>query len=337
MAAEKERTLLSTEKLETKDELKQLADELNKLIQSDEWKEKLAKNLDQWVSEILKKNWIVWQIQEVYRSQENPQAREWLQRLLKLAKVDDAVRDEQREINVRLEAIKEQESLSEEVRSDTGKLKEAVKSQLESRITDLLSKWDFQWALDNAVYLLSAEDKSSAFSIVKYILKRTPASETLYIKDKKITNSKRKEWIQKMDDNMEAAAREFQSTYYQDVTIDEWSVSKTDKHSDKKAAKLLDKELTWNKDLYRISKRINVPSAWALIEKNLQDIKDLFNTSIQNNPDAETAEKAFKAELQKEFFLKRWYLPKSWKVDDLGKKELNALTDLCAYRMLAER
>jgi|GEM_PF-4992972 hypothetical protein len=36
MAAEKERTLLSTEKLETKDELKQLADELNKLIQSDE-------------------------------------------------------------------------------------------------------------------------------------------------------------------------------------------------------------------------------------------------------------------------------------------------------------
>jgi hypothetical protein len=98
--------------------------------------------------------------------------------------------------------------------------------------------------LDNAVYLLSAEDKSSAFSIVKYILKRTPASETLYIKDKKITNSKRKEWIQKMDDNMEAAAREFQSTYYQDVTIDEWSVSKTDKHSDKKAAKSLDKELT---------------------------------------------------------------------------------------------
>gem|GEM_PF-4041954 len=60
--------------------------------------------------------------------------------MLKLAKVDDAVRDEQREINVRLEAIKEQESLSEEVRSDTGKLKEAVKSQLESRITDLLSK-----------------------------------------------------------------------------------------------------------------------------------------------------------------------------------------------------
>jgi hypothetical protein len=63
---------------------------------------------------------------------------------LKLAKVDDAVRDEQREINVRLEAIKEQESLSEEVRSDTGKLKEAVKSQIESRITQLLSKGDFQ-------------------------------------------------------------------------------------------------------------------------------------------------------------------------------------------------
>jgi hypothetical protein len=163
---------------------------------------------------------------------------------LRLAKVEDEVRDEQREINVRLEAMKAQAALSEDVRSDASKLKEAVKSQIESRITQLLSKGDFQGALDNAVYLLSAEDKSSAFSIVKYILKRTPASETLYIKDKKITNSKRKEWIQKMDDNMEAAAREFQSTYYQDVTIDEWSVSKTDKHSDKKAAKLLDKELT---------------------------------------------------------------------------------------------
>ena len=338
MAAEKERTLLSTEKLETKDELKQLADELNKLIQSDEWKEKLAKNLDQWVSEILKKNWIVWQIQEVYRSQENPQAREWLQRLLKLAKVDDAVRDEQREINVRLEAIKEQESLSEEVRSDTGKLKEAVKSQIESRITQLLSKGDFQWALDNAVYLLSAEDKSSAFSIVKYILKRTPASETLYIKDKKITYSKRMEWIKKMEDNMEAASREFQSTYYQEASVtDEWTLwEKSDKHSDKKAAKLLDKELTWNKDLYKISKRINVPSAWELIEKNLQDLKDILNTSLNSNPDAESVEKAFKAELQKDFFLSRWYLPKSWKVDDLGRKELDALTDLCAYRMFAE-
>jgi hypothetical protein len=79
--------------------------------------------------------------------------------------------------------------------------------------------------LDNAVYLLSAEDKSSAFSMVKYVLRRTPSSQTLYIKDKKITYSKRMEWIKKMEDNMEAASREFQSTYYQEASVtDEWTL-----------------------------------------------------------------------------------------------------------------
>ena len=335
MAAEKVRALSSAETLDPKGELEQLTKQFNELMESDEWRNRLTRDLDEWVSRLLWINWIVGKIQEVYRSMEDPKSREWLQKLLKLAKVEDEVKDEQREINVRLEALEAE--LSVDVRNETDELKESVKSKIESKITQLLSKGDFQWALDNAVYLLSAEDKSSAFSIVKYILKRTPASETLYIKDKKITNSKRKEWIQKMDDNMEAAAREFQSTYYQDVTIDEWSVSKTDKHSDKKAAKLLDKELTWNKNLYRISKRINVPSAWALIEKNFQDIKAVFDESRKNNPnDIDAAEKEFKSMLSKKAYIKEEYLPKSGKKGDLGKKELNALTDLCAYRMLAE-
>ena len=335
MAAEKVRALSSAETLNPKEELVQLTNEFNELMKSDEWRNRLTRQLDEWVSRLLWINWIVGKIQEVYRSMEDSKSRESLQKLLKLAKVEDDVKDEQREINVRLEALEAE--LSVDVRNETDELKESVKSKIESKITQLLSKGDFQGALDNAVYLLSAEDKSSAFSIVKYILKRTPASETLYIKDKKITNSKRKEWIQKMDDNMEAAAREFQSTYYQDVTIDEWSVSKTDKHSDKKAAKLLDKELTWNKDLYKISKRINVASAWALIEKNFQDIKKTFDESRRNHlNDVDDAEKEFKSKLSEKDYIKEEYLPKSGKKGDLGKKELNALTDLCAYRMLAE-
>jgi hypothetical protein len=59
---------------------------------------------------------------------------------LKLAKVDDAVRDEQREINVRLEALREQQTLSEEVRGDANKLKDAVKLQLTSKINELYKK-----------------------------------------------------------------------------------------------------------------------------------------------------------------------------------------------------
>jgi hypothetical protein len=100
--------------------------------------------------------------------------------------------------------------------------------------------------LDNAVYLLSAQDKVTAFSMIKAILKATPSNETLYIKDKKISYSKRREWIQKMENNFEAAAREFQASYYPDVSIsDEWTLDESSKkHSDKKAAKLLDKELS---------------------------------------------------------------------------------------------
>ena len=66
-----------------------------------------------------------------------------------------------------------------------------------------------------------------------------------------------------MDINMESAAREFQASYYPDVSIsDEWTLDKSSKkHSDKKAAKLLDKELSGNKDLYDIIKHVNVSSA----------------------------------------------------------------------------
>jgi hypothetical protein len=117
--------------------------------------------------------------------------------------------------------------------------------------------------LDNAVYLLSVEDKTVAFALIKSILKATPSTETLYIRDKKISYSKRREWIKKMEDNMESAVREFQSSYYSEASIsDDFSLTEVSRrHSDKKAAKLLDKELSGNKDLYKITKNINVPSA----------------------------------------------------------------------------
>ena len=339
MAGEKEKALLNTEKLADKADLKQLAEQLNQLIQSDEWKKKLTKNLDKWVSKVLKNSWIVWQIQEIYKSQDDAQAKAGLERLIKLADVDAEVRDEQREINVRLEALREQQELSQEIREDANKLKDAVKVQLTTKINELYSKGDYQWALDNAVYLLSAEDRATAFSLIKAILKATPSNETLYIKDKKISYSKRREWIQKMEDNMEAAAREFQASYYQDVSLtDEWTLGQSsDKHSDKKAAKLLDKELSGNKELYNISKRINVPSAWGLIEKNYADIKKIFDESVKNHPDdADAAEKEFKKNLDKNFFISHGYLPKSGNPKDLGNKEWEALTDLCAYRIRAE-
>jgi hypothetical protein len=59
---------------------------------------------------------------------------------MKLAKVDEEVRDEQREINVRLEALREQQALSEEIRKDANKLRDAVKVQLTTKINELYSK-----------------------------------------------------------------------------------------------------------------------------------------------------------------------------------------------------
>ena len=343
MAAGKETVLLNTEKLADKADLKKLAEQLNELIESDEWKKKLTRNLDKRVSEVLRKNWIVWQIQEVYKKQDDPKAKAWLERLMKLADVDVEVRDEQREINVRLEALREQQELSQEIREDANKLKDAIKVQLTTKINELYSKWDYQWALDNAVYLLSAQDKVTAFSMIKAILKATPSNETLYIKDKKISYSKRREWIQKMENNFEAAAREFQASYYPDVSIsDEWTLDESSKkHSDKKAAKLLDKELSGNKDLYDIIKHVNVSSAWELIEKNYKAIEDAFKKSGEMHPnDKDAAADEFKNLLKKEFFVSHGYLPKSWeklsKADDLKDKEWNYLLSLCAYRVMSQ-
>ena len=163
MAAEKVRALSSAETLNPKEELVQLTNEFNELMKSDEWRNRLTRQLDEWVSRLLWINWIVGKIQEVYRSMEDSKSRESLQKLLKLAKVEDDVKDEQREINVRLEALEAE--LSVDVRNETDELKESVKSKIESKITQLLSKGDFQGALDNAVYLLSAEDKSQLLSI----------------------------------------------------------------------------------------------------------------------------------------------------------------------------
>jgi len=105
--------------------------------------------------------------------------------------------------------------------------------------------------IDTSEKIINDNDKGSNNNMLsnenEQLKRRINEINTNYISEKKAYNDalrRNKYDIQKMDDNMEAAAREFQSTYYQDVTIDEWSVSKTDKHSDKKAAKLLDKELT---------------------------------------------------------------------------------------------
>ena len=149
MAAEKVRALSSAETLNPKEELVQLTNEFNELMKSDEWRNRLTRQLDEWVSRLLWINWIVGKIQEVYRSMEDSKSRESLQKLLKLAKVEDDVKDEQREINVRLEALEAE--LSVDVRNETDELKESVKSKIESKITQLLSKGDFQGALDNAV------------------------------------------------------------------------------------------------------------------------------------------------------------------------------------------
>jgi hypothetical protein len=59
---------------------------------------------------------------------------------MKLADVDVEVRDEQREINVRLEALREQQELSQEIREDANKLKDAIKVQLTAKINELYSK-----------------------------------------------------------------------------------------------------------------------------------------------------------------------------------------------------
>ncbi len=344
MAVEKERAALqSKENLNPKEELQNLMNQLKELTESGEGRKKLSKKLNEWVSLFLKNHQdVVWTVKQIYEWLDSA-SKEWLQSLMKLAKVDEEVRDEQREINVRLEALREQQTLSEEVRGDANKLKDAVKLQLTSKINELYKKWDYQWALDNAVYLLSAEDRIAAFSLIKAILKATPSNETLYIKDKKISYSKRREWIQKMENNMEAAAREFQASYYPDVSVsDEWTLDKSSKkHSDKKAAKLLDKELSGNKDLYDIIKHVNVPSAWELIEKNYKAIEDAFKKSEEMHPnDKDAAADEFKNLLKKEFFVSHGYLPKSWeklsKADDLKDKEWYNLLSLCTYRVMSQ-
>jgi hypothetical protein len=72
----------------------------------------------------------------------------------------------------------------------------------------------------------------------------------LYIKDKKISSSKRSEWIKKMKDNAEDAVREFKQEYYKDARLTETSSWELDEKrkakkdvSEKKAMKEYDKEL----------------------------------------------------------------------------------------------
>jgi hypothetical protein len=70
----------------------------------------------------------------------DPKEKAGLENLIKLAKVNEAVKDEQREINVRLEALKEEQALTEDVRKNADKLQTAVVTQLTMKINELYQK-----------------------------------------------------------------------------------------------------------------------------------------------------------------------------------------------------
>ena len=217
--------LRGNETLNPKEELQRLMDQLKQLTDSGEWRKKLSKELDDWVSNFLKTHQdIVWTVKDIYVSLD-PKAKEWLESLMKLAKVDEEVRDEQREINVRLEALK-QEAVLQESQKDSADLEAAILSDLETKISTLMSQGKFQEALDNSVFLLTEKNKGTAYRIIKNILQHAPRWVTLYVKDKKIAPSDRAAWIKKMDDNMEGAAREGSASVYFD-----WSISWVDEIS----------------------------------------------------------------------------------------------------------
>ena len=131
--------LIGNETLDPKEELKRLMDQLKQLTDSGEWRKKLSKELNDWVSNFLKTHQdIVWTVKDIYVSLD-PKAKEWLENLMKLAKVTEEVRDEQREINVNLEALK-QEAVLKETQKDTADLQAAILTELETKISTLISK-----------------------------------------------------------------------------------------------------------------------------------------------------------------------------------------------------
>lgn len=330
------------ETLDPKEELKKLMDQLNKLTSSTEGRRKLKKDLDKWVSDLLKKEGIVLKVKELYKELSSDKEKSSLAQLMKQAKVEDEVRDEQREINVRLEALKEAEEVKNTAREGETQLESEILSQLETKIYKLISQGDYQWALDNVVFLLSEskKDKQKSYKIVKEILKRAPSYITLYIKDKKISYSKRQEWIKKMDKNLDAAANEFEASYYTDITLDEWSLDESSKkYNEKKATRKLDEQISGNKELSKIWKHLNMPSAFKLINEYYSDIEAVFKNSLTKDSDL-SREEAFNKDLDAEFFIKRGYIPKNWEdltngkdFEKLSNKELKALRDLCSYRM----
>jgi hypothetical protein len=133
-------------------------------------------------------------------------------------------------------------------------LNDTIVQELESKIAILISKGEYQQALDNSLFLLSEKNKEHAFKIIKDILRRAPSTTTLYIKDKKVSYSERKVWIRKMEENLEAGKRDSQASFYDEASIsDEWTlVESSKKYSDKKALRKMDKELSGNKELAKI-------------------------------------------------------------------------------------
>jgi hypothetical protein len=92
--------------------------------------------------------------------------------------------------------------------------------------------------------------------------------------------------------------------------LDETKASK--KRKEKKAIKDISKEILDDKKLYKLSKRLNMPSALTLIESNISKIKELFSSTRSLHPDDnDAAEAAFRDELSKQFFIDNKYITKS--------------------------
>jgi hypothetical protein len=92
----------------------------------------------------LKKEGIVLKVKELYKELSSDKEKSSLAQLMKQAKVEDEVRDEQREINVRLEALKEAEEVKNTAREGETQLESEILSQLETKIYKLISQGDYQ-------------------------------------------------------------------------------------------------------------------------------------------------------------------------------------------------
>ena len=294
-----------------KDTLQQLED----LLKSpDIDKKKLSKELDAQVSDFLSRHQSKLEdIRKIFEANETkftPEQKQQLEKLLKLAKVDESLKDEQRELSLAIDLTKE----------NLWWLEQGVAFWLTNKINEYFAQWKYQKALDGAVRLSQIKGSEvAAFEMIRRILEKTPSWESLYIKDKKISSSKRSEWIKKMKDNAEDAVREFKQEYYKDARLTETSSWELDEKrkakkdvSEKKAMKEYDKEL------WKILNKLNPGSAFKFMELNFEKI-------------------AWKPEqmINEKFLLENGYIPKSWKTDHIPDSEIAAMKKLYYYRLNA--